>query len=206
MGRHGAGFTGITVTLATSFFVSYCNYSIEILHLCSHSFYFLFYTSMAKLTARKNARRSGKAKENCRQSPVAIDSAQSRPRPKPRPTGKAKKLPQDSTVLSNTSNTPGNDPEIQIVVEALVSMGGRKLPAANAPPVVPVDWHYRVVSNTPQSHAEVPLVVVSDSGSDLEDSDDNNDDEIDQLESDNSEDEPEDISKCNVGMSIPIRL
>ena len=145
---------------------------------------------MAKLTARKNSRRSGpssssKAKENRRQSPGPVAApSQSQPRPKPRPTGKSTKSPRDSTVLSNTSN---NDPEVRSVAEALVSMSSTG--STNAPSATPTDWHYHVMSP-----AGVQLVAVSD----LEDSEEENDDEIDQLDSDNSDDE-----EIFDGMSIP---
>ena len=74
---------------------------------------------MAKLTVRKNARRtlSGKAKENHRLSPAQV--ATNRPRPKPRPTRKREKVAQDSPVLTNTFNT---DQEAQGAAEALVSL------------------------------------------------------------------------------------
>ena len=147
---------------------------------------------MAKLTARKNARRprtlSSKAKEN--QQQLESSAAQTRPRPKPRPTGKSTKFSQGSTVLSDTSN---NDQEVQSVAEALVSMGSST--AGTYAPTAPIDWHrdYRLMSNITVSDLE-------DSNSE-EDSDLDNDDEIDQLDSDTNSKEDH-IS--NAGMSISI--
>lgn len=127
---------------------------------------------MAKLTVRKNARRtlSGKAKENHRLSPAQV--ATNRLRPKPRPTRKREKVAQDSPVLTNTFNT---DQEAQGAAEVLVSLHTHVVPEA------PIHWHCPTMFNIAPG---TPLVATSG----LEDDDDEDSEEIDQLDSDNEED------------------
>src|SRR6266567_7538375 len=129
---------------------------------------------MTKLTVRKSKRHpsSSKVKENHSLSPAPeLLIAQSRPRPKPRPTGKGAKVARDSTVLTNTSNT---DQELHGVAETLVSLSTVAVPEA------PIDRYCRAMFNIAPG---VPLVTSSD----LEDNEEDND-EINQLDSDQDED------------------
>jgi len=131
---------------------------------------------MAKLTVRKSKRRlpSSKVKENHSLSAAPeLPIAQSRPRPKPRPTGKGAKVARDSAILTNTSNT---DQELHRVAETLVSLSTVTV----AVPEAPIDRYCHAMFNIAPG---VPLVTSSD----LEDNEEDND-EIDQLDSDQDED------------------